>query len=86
MVTDLVRVFHVSSQETLTPGLRLFVITANKVSRPDMCLQFETVSVYAASICQRAKETQRSVVVTWEKTRYGRTLMAAHLLKPKEAA
>jgi hypothetical protein len=85
MTQDLVRIFNVSSQETTTPGLRLYVITATKVTRPDMGLQLETVNDYAASICQRAKDLNRSVVVSWAKTRYGRTLMAAHLLKPKEA-
>jgi len=85
MTTDLVRVFHVSSQETTTPGLRLFVITTNKVARPTECLQFETVNALAASLCQRAKEMERSIVVTWEKSKFGKTLLSAHFVKYEAA-
>ena len=84
MTTDLVRVFRVDSAETVTNGLRVFIITTNKVARPDMCLQLETVNPYAASLCQRAKDLDRSIAVSWEKTKYGNTLRAAHLLKPKQ--
>lgn len=80
MTQDLVRVFHVSQQVTRT-GLVLYIVTTTKVARPDVGLQLETVNPYAASICMRARELGRSVVVEWERTRYGRTLMAAHFLK-----
>jgi hypothetical protein len=85
MVTDLVRVFSVTSTDTRQPGLRAYVITANLVARPDMCLQLQTVNPYAATLCYRAKEVNRSVAVTWEDTPYGPTLRAAHFLKSKDA-
>lgn len=78
--TDLVRVFRVDSGDTLTPGLKVFVITTTLLARPTECLQLETVNSFAASICQRAKERNRTVAVTWEKTKYGSTLKSAYFL------
>ena len=86
MPQDLVRVFSVMSGETAQPGLRQFVIHATKVARPDMSLSLQTVNPYAASLCQRAKDLDRSIAVSWEKTKYGNTLRAAHFLKPKAVA
>jgi hypothetical protein len=86
MPTDLVRVFHVTSTETRQPGLRVFVITTTLVARPDICLQLETVNPYAATLCLRAKDLNRSIAVRWQKTRYGSTLREAFFLKAPEAA
>jgi len=86
METDLVRVFSVTQSPTQRLGCPVFVITATKILRPDMGLQLQTVNQYAASICQRAKDLDRAVSVTWQRTKYGDTLRAAHLITVKEGA
>lgn len=83
--TDLVRVLSVTSGETRQPGLRQFIITTVKVARPDMCLQVQTVNDIAASLCQRAKDLNRPIALTHARTKYGRTLTAAHFLKVEAA-
>ncbi len=85
MATDLVRVFSVTSGTTRVPELRQFIITTAKVARPDMCLQFQTVNEYLAALCQRAKDRNRSLAVTWERTKYGNTIVAAHFIKTEAA-
>lgn len=85
MTTDLVRVFQVTDGETVQPGLRQFLITTTKVARPDICLQLQTVNPYVASLCQRAKQLNRAIAVTWERTRFGPTLRAAHFIKTEAA-
>lgn len=85
METDLVRVFAVTCGETVTPGLRQFVITTNLVARPSECLQLQTINAYAASLCQRAKELDRPIAVTHTRTRFGETLKSAHFLKVEAA-
>ncbi len=77
---DLVRIFGVSQQQTRT-GLPLFVVTANKVARPELSVQLQTVNACAASLCQRALELGRSIVVEHERTRYGPTLTGAYFLR-----
>ena len=82
MLEDLVKVFSVTSSETRQPGLRVFVVTTNLVARPTECLQLETVNAWAASVCQRAHDIGRAVLVTHERTKYGQTLRSARLDSP----
>lgn len=85
MTTDLVRVFHVTSSETIVPGLRQFLITTTLAARPDICLQVQTVNAYVASLCQRAKDLNRPIAVLHERTRFGETVRAAHFVKSEAA-
>lgn len=84
--TDLVRIFRVASSETVTPGLQQFVIDTTLVADPTRSLQLQTVNAFAASLCQRAKETGRSIAVTHERTKFGETLRSAHFLKVEAAS
>jgi len=85
MTTDLVRVLSVTDQETQVPNLRLFIITAVKVARPDVCVQVETVNAYAASLCERAQVLGRPIAIEHERTKYGNTLRGAHFIKTAAA-
>lgn len=85
LTEDLVRVFAVSSGP-VAGGLQQYVVTANLVARPDICLQMQTINPYAASLCQRAKDLDRPIAVTHESTKYGETLRGAHFLKIEGAA
>lgn len=84
--TDIVRVFSVTSGETPYAGVRQYIIFANLVARPTQSLQLQTVNDYAASLCQRAKDLNRSIAVTWTNTKYGPTLESAAFIKTAGAA
>lgn len=83
---DLVRVFSVTQADTVNPDLKQFIIWATLIARPSESLQLQTLNAYAASLCYRAKETNRTIAVTWYPTRYGPTLKTCHFLKGKDAA
>lgn len=84
MDTDLVRVFRVAGSD-VAGGLRQFIIDATLVANPTRSLQLQTLNAFAASLCQRAKETNRPIAVTHERTKYGETLRSAHFLKVEAA-
>lgn len=86
MTTDLVRVFHVGSANTAQPGLTVFIVTTTLVARPTESLQLETVNVYAASLCVRAKELGKAILVTHERTKYGNTLKTVAFPKVEAVA
>ena len=85
MDTDLVRIFQVAGHD-VAGGARQFLIHATLVAQPSCSLQLQTLNGFAASLCQRAKETNRPIAVEHERTPYGETLRAAHFLKAKEVA
>lgn len=85
MTTDLVRIFQVTSGDTERLGLKQYVIWATLVARPTESLQLQTVNALAASVCIRAKELNRSIAVTWCRTKFGPTLKSAHFLKVEAA-
>lgn len=79
-MTDLVRVFNVSSGD-VRGGLRLWLVTANLVARPDICVQLQTLSNHAATECEVARRQNRPIVVEYHRTQYGPTLRAAYFVK-----
>lgn len=84
-MTDLVRVFNVTSSE-VAGGLRQFLITTTLVARPDICLQVQTLNPYAASVCQRAKDLSKPVALEHKKTAYGETLVKVSFVKAEAVA
>lgn len=83
--TDLVRVFRVDRAATADPDLPVFLVWATLVAQPTESLQLQTVNAYAASLCLRAKDLDRAIAVTWERTKYGPTLKRASFLKASAA-
>ncbi len=84
-MTDLVRVFRVTSSETIRPGVRQFVIDSTLVANPTRSLQLQTINQYAASLCQRAKDLGKPIAVEHKRTAYGETLVKAHFVKVEAA-
>lgn len=80
MTTDLVRVFRVVGSPVRGGGQQ-FVIDTTLVAQPSRSLQLQTLNAFAASLCQRAKETGRAIAVEHERTQYGETLTSAYFLK-----
>lgn len=74
---DLCRIFRVS------PGPQ-YVIDATLVANPTKSLQVQTWNAWAATLCQRAKDQSRPIVIEHERTKYGETLTTAHFLTVKE--
>lgn len=83
-MTDLVRVFNVTSSE-VAGGLRQFLITTTLVARPDICLQVQTLNPLAASLCSRAKVLGESIALEHKKTRFGETVVKVSFLKVEAA-
>jgi hypothetical protein len=79
--TDVVRVWRVSSTETRFPGLRQYAISATLVANPSRSLSLQTLSDFAASVCQRAQDLGRPIAMEHERTKYGETLRQAYFLK-----
>ena len=80
MTEDLVRVCRVS-QGPVRGGATQFVMDCTLVARPSEPLQLQTLSAWAASLCQEAKDRGRAIAVRHEHTAYGETLRSAHFLK-----
>lgn len=85
-MTDLVRVFRITSSETIKPGVRQFVIDTTLVADPTRWLQLQTINAYAATLCQRARDLHRPIAVEHKRTAYGETLVKAHFLKVEAAS
>jgi hypothetical protein len=79
MPTDIVTVHRVFSMPTRRPGWTQFLITGHTVAYPSTTEQYSTVNPFQASLCERAKETQLPVQVTWKDSRWGRDMVAVEI-------
>ena len=73
MPQDTVFVRTIWKHDTVKPGVHLYIVNADDVETGRL-EQYQTVNAWLASLCQRAKDETRRATITWDRTKYGRTI------------
>ncbi len=77
MPIDIIEVERVDRVPTKKPDCTQFLVVAHTVALPSQLVRYQTLNHFLASICERAKETEQPLQVTWRDHRFARELVYA---------
>jgi hypothetical protein len=68
--TDLIKVERVDPCRTVNPSVTSYVVTGETIEEQPRTVQFTTINDLKASLCSRAKQTERYVWIGWRDGRF----------------
>jgi len=72
---EVVTVERVDRVPTQKPDCTQFLVVAHGIVAPYPLVRYQTLNQWIASLCERAKATERRLRVTWREHRFGRELV-----------
>ncbi len=78
---DRVFVERIDSAQTGIPGCLSYTVTGHTADAAARHVQYQTVSDWKASACQRACELQRPVLIRWRQTAYAKDISRVEIAR-----
>jgi hypothetical protein len=79
MPLDLVKVERVDPCRTSNPRVTSYLVTGDTIEDQPRRLQVQTINDLRASLCARAKQTERLIWIGWKDSKYGRDIVTVRL-------
>ena len=85
MPTEFCTVDRVLETDTARPGLTRYDVNVTSLTGT-LGTSYETVDVWVAARCQRARDRREPVALTWKESRFGKQIVEVRGLKIGEGA